>query len=68
MTADLIKMNRVRYFLLQTRGGKYSTDSFLKGVTELYKDEPQKRRRAIEMVQECDTLCELSLKVTSPFC
>ncbi|KAJ4451326.1 hypothetical protein ANN_02788 [Periplaneta americana] len=34
-------------------GGKYSTDSFMKGVTELYKDEPQKITKATEMVQQC---------------
>ncbi|KDR11353.1 hypothetical protein L798_14856 [Zootermopsis nevadensis] len=38
-----------------TRGGKYSTDSFVKGVVELYKDESQKRRKAIEMVNDCGT-------------
>ncbi|XP_023722795.1 uncharacterized protein LOC111872824 isoform X2 [Cryptotermes secundus] len=36
-----------------TRGGKYSADSFAKVVIELYKDELQKRERALEMVQDC---------------
>ncbi|GFG40299.1 hypothetical protein Cfor_12031, partial [Coptotermes formosanus] len=38
-----------------TKGGQYSTDSFAKAVTELYKGQPQKSERAIQMVQDCGT-------------
>jgi len=40
-------------FYFQTKGGQYSTDSFVKAVTELYKEQPQKRNRAIQMVKDC---------------
>jgi len=56
-----------RNFHFQTKGGQYSTDSFVKAVTELYKEQPQKRERAIQMVQDCGTHCKKNDKIHFTF-
>ena len=50
-------------FHFQTKGGQYSTDSFVKAVKELYKEQPQKRDRAIQMVKDCGTHCKKIYKI-----
>lgn len=55
---ECCKMYMKHNFHFQTKGGQYSTDSFVKAVTELYKGQRQKRERAIQMVQDCGTYCK----------
>lgn len=50
-------------FHFQTKVGQYSTDSFVKAVTELYKEQLQKRERAIQMVKDCGTHCKKTYKI-----
>ena len=62
-TVVCFEMYMKHNFHFQTKGGQYSTDSFVKAVTELYKGQPQKRERAVKMVQDCGTYCKKTYKI-----
>jgi len=62
-TTECFEMYMKHKFHFQTKGGQYSTDSFMKAVTELYKEQPQKRQRSIQMVQDCGTHRKKTYKI-----